>query len=65
MLLAIATTVIVAYLIFERPGGVQWKPLPPLPDRAPCTAGQTHDCVGGLASVIVAPASSAPATPRP
>jgi hypothetical protein len=61
-LLAVATALTVVWSLLERPGGVQWKPRPPAPDKARCAEGQTADCVGGKADVIMlpAPAASAP-----
>ncbi len=62
-LLAVATALTVVWSLLERPGGVQWKPRPPPPDRAPCAQGQTSDCVGGKADVIMMSPMAAPAPP--
>lgn len=60
VILAITTAVVVALwmLLIERPG---WKvqPIPGSP-LAPCRAGQTTDCVGGQANVLLIPAAPAP-----
>ena len=60
VILAITTAVVVALwmLLIERPG---WKvqPIPGSP-LAPCRAGQTTDCVGGQANVLLIPATPAP-----
>jgi len=56
-LLAVATAVVVVMTMLHPPGGVQRKRPPPPPDVAVCAPGQTQHCVGGTATVIVAPAS--------
>lgn len=59
--LAVSTAVVGVTVLVERPGGVQ-RPAPGHgPDRAPCSGGNTQDCVGGVSSVIVParPASAA------
>lgn len=55
-LLAVVTAVVVVLTMLHPPGGVQRKRTPP-PDVAVCAPGQTQNCVGGTATVIVAPAS--------
>ncbi len=62
VLMAVATALIVGWLLFERPGGPKWKGKP---DKMRCAPGQTHDCVGGVSGVIGGPqASSAASAPR-
>lgn len=59
LLLAVSTAVTVVMLMLDPPGGVKRvKRLPA--DAAPCGAGQTTDCVGGMATVIVPSAPVAP-----
>jgi hypothetical protein len=58
LVLAVSTAITVVWMLFERPGGPQWKGKPPRADAARCTPGQTRDCVGGQADVIVAPPTS-------
>lgn len=62
VLLAVATAWTVGWLILEPPGGVKRpRPAPPgqRPDAARCAEGQSADCVGGKAMVIVPPAAPA------
>ena len=59
VLLAVATAITIVLLLIYPPGGVKRKAPPPPPDAARCAPGQTQDCVGGTAQVIVAPAASA------
>lgn len=61
VLLAIATAITVVMTLLYPPGGVKRKAPPPPPDTARCSAGQTRDCVGGQADVILAPAPAASA----
>lgn len=57
-LLGIATAIAIVLLLLDPPGGVKRvRKLPP--DTQRCADGQTTGCVGGTASVIVAPAASA------
>ena len=56
--LAPVTALTVLWSLLNRPGS---PPLPvreATPDAARCAQGQTSDCVGGMAAVIVLPASS-------
>ncbi len=53
---ALGTAYLILSHVMGRPGAADFKP-PPQPDRQRCTAGQTTACVGGVAAVIVAPAS--------
>ena len=57
-LLVLALALLTAWLVLSnvlgRPGGADFKP-PPRPDKAACKPGETVDCVGGTATVIVAP----------
>jgi hypothetical protein len=64
LLLAIATAITVALLLLYPPGGVQRKRPPAGADAPRCAAGQSRDCVGGQADVIVVPPpASAPRLP--
>lgn len=54
VLLAVATAVTVVMLLLDPPGGVQRKRAVP----QPCAPGQTEQCVGGRADVIVTPPAS-------
>lgn len=56
--LAVATAVTIVLTLLNPPGGVK-RHKPPPPDVARCEEGQTRNCVGGVAGVIVAPAASA------
>ncbi|MCA6218204.1 hypothetical protein KGA65_16845 [Ideonella sp. B7] len=60
VIIAITAAVVVTLwmLLIERPG---WKvqPIPGSP-LAPCRTGQTTDCVGGQANVLLIPAGTAP-----
>lgn len=53
LLAAVATASTVLLTMLYPPAGVKRKPQPP--DAPRCVAGQTQDCVGGMASVIAAP----------
>jgi len=61
LVLAIATAATVMLSILFRPGSPPPPPRAVAPDAARCVAGQTMGCVGGMAAVIVLPASAAPA----
>jgi hypothetical protein len=64
LVLAIVTAITVVLTLLYPPGGVQRK-RHAAPDAPRCASGQTTDCVGGTAAVIVAPAgvpASAPAS---
>ena len=61
-LLAVTTALGVTWILFERPGGMQWKGKPPPADKPRCSEGQTHDCVGGLVGVIVGPIADSAAS---
>ncbi len=64
--LAIATAITIVLTLLSPPGGVKRKHPPPPPDTARCEKGQTADCVGGTAAVIVMPiAPSSVPTPAP
>ena len=53
VVLAIGTAITVVLTLLAPPGGLKRKPPA---DTARCAAGQTRDCVGGQADVIMAPA---------
>lgn len=61
--LGVATAIGIVLLLLYPPGGVKRVHRLP-PDAARCTANQTVDCVGGTATVIVAPLPAAASTPR-
>jgi hypothetical protein len=62
-LLAVATALMVMFMLIERPGGVH--PPPKQPGLPACEPGQATGCVGGLQSVTVVPAASAAPGPAP
>ena len=62
--LAIATAITIVLTLLSPPGGVKRKHPPPPPDMARCEKGQTTDCVGGTAVMIMAPAAAASSAPR-
>jgi hypothetical protein len=55
VVLAVATAFTVLWMLLERPGAPHLKRL----DREVCSKGQTADCVGGKADVIVLPPAAA------
>jgi hypothetical protein len=57
VVLAVATALVVLWMLLERPGAPALKRL----DREVCSKGQTEDCVGGKAEVIMLP-PAAPAS---
>jgi len=58
LLLGVTTAIAIVLALLDPPGGVKRvRRLPP--DAARCTEGQTTECVGGTASVILAPPASA------
>lgn len=59
LVLAVGTAAAIVLTLLAPPGGSKHKPPPPA-DVGRCAQGQTQDCVGGTATVIVAPAASAP-----
>jgi hypothetical protein len=63
--LALVTAVGVVLAMLYPPGGVKHTAPAPPPDAARCAAGQDTNCVGGRATVIVAPVVPVlPAAPR-
>ena len=58
LLLAVVTAGVIVRVLLIPPTPVPKAALPPVADMARCGAGQTQDCVGGTASVILAPASA-------
>ena len=58
VVLALSTAFTVLWMLSERPGGPKWKGKPPRADAPRCAAGQTRDCVGGQADVIMLSPSS-------
>ena len=62
VVLALTTAFTVLWMLLERPGGPKWKGKPPRADAPRCAPGQTRDCVGGQADLImVSPAPTASA----
>ncbi len=61
--LAVVTAIGVVLLLLYPPGGIQRKAPPPPPDTARCADGQDTDCVGGRATVIVAPTAPRASSP--
>lgn len=63
--LVIALTLLMVWILVTQiaghPGGGDYVPPPPAPPP-PCGPGQSSDCLGGVTSVIVAPAAAS--TPR-
>jgi hypothetical protein len=62
--LALATAAVVMGSVLAPPGGSKAKRLPP-PDAARCANGQDTGCVGGTATVIMAPPLAASARVAP
>lgn len=60
--LAIATAITIVLTLLSPPGGVKRHKPPPPPDVARCAPGQTKDCVGGMAGVILTPPAAAAAS---
>lgn len=60
--LAVATAFTVVSLLLDPPGGVHRQQLQRA-DRLLCTEGQTENCVGGKADVIMVPRAPSSATP--
>lgn len=58
----LATVVVLWVLLLFRPGA-HVRHFPSSPPK-PCASGQTSDCVGGKASVLLLPPSTASATAR-
>lgn len=63
LLLAVVTAVLIVLALIYQPGRKP-RPLPPPADAARCRPGQTRDCVGGTAEVMLLPSSSAASTAR-
>ena len=59
LLLAVATAVTLILTLLKRPAGamdaVHISPKAGIPDAARCDEGNSHQCVGGKADVIVVP----------
>ena len=63
LLMAVATAGTIVWVLTIPPTPVPRALVPPPADVPRCSRGQTQGCVGGMASVIVAPAA-APSAPR-
>jgi hypothetical protein len=57
LVLALTTVYVIMSHVLGKPGATNYTP-PPRADKPLCQAGQTSGCVGGMATVIVAPAAS-------
>ena len=56
LLLAVATAITVILTLLKTPAGaMHTSPKPSMPDAARCDEGNSHQCVGGKADVIVVP----------
>jgi hypothetical protein len=64
VLLAVATAATVVLVLLDPPGGVQRK-RPVAPGPAPCAEGQSTNCIGGKADVIVPVAPQPAPSPGP
>ena len=64
LLLALAVAGVVMFFVLRPPTPVPPHLVPPIRDAKPCIAGQTSECVGGMASVIVAPQAASAAASR-
>jgi hypothetical protein len=66
LVLAVATAMFIVHMLTIPPAPVPKELVPPIRDKARCEAGQTQDCVGGTAVMILAPTTAAPpAAPTP
>lgn len=61
VVLAVVTAGTVLVNVLKTPQGVTRSMPTPPPDAAPCGAGQTSGCVGGMAGVIAAPGAASAA----
>jgi hypothetical protein len=64
IVLAIVTAVTIVLLLLNRPGDPKRGMPRAVPEAPRCGPGQSRDCVGGKADVIVVPASAASAASR-
>ncbi len=62
-LLAVTTAVTIVLTLLYPPGGVKRHAPPPPPEPDRCAPGQTTDCVGGMATVIVPPGAASASMP--
>lgn len=62
-LLAVATAVTIVLTLLDPLGGVKRHAPPPPPEPARCATGQTMDCLGGMATVIVVPSAGSASRP--
>lgn len=63
--LAVGTAMFIVHMLTIPPMPVPQERVPPIRDRSRCEAGQTQDCVGGTAVMIMAPASASVPAPLP
>ena len=54
--LAVGTAMFIVHMLTIPPTPVPKELVPPIRDKARCAVGQTQDCVGGTAVMILAPA---------
>ena len=62
--LAVGTAMFIVHMLTIPPTPVPKELVPPIRDKARCEAGQTQDCVGGTAIMILAPAPTPASAPR-
>jgi hypothetical protein len=60
--LAMGAAMFIVHMLTIPPTPVPKELVPPIRDKARCAAGQTQDCVGGTAVMILAPAAPARAS---
>ena len=63
--LAVGTALFIVHMLTIPPTPVPKEQVPPMRDKLRCQAGQTQDCVGGTAVMIMPPSgASAASAPR-
>lgn len=60
--LAVGAALFIVHMLTIPPTPVAKELVPPIRDKALCQAGQTQNCVGGTAVMIMAPAPAAAAS---
>ena len=58
LVLAVGTALFIVHMLTIPPTPVPKEWVPPIRDKSRCEAGQTQNCVGGTAVMIMAPASA-------
>ena len=56
--LAVGTALFIVHMLTIPPTPVPKEQVPPMRDKLRCQAGQTQDCVGGTAVMIMPPAAA-------